>query len=648
MDYQYIGLNLRDPVLGDVRVRRRSPTRSTASAIVEYLRRGLATPADRPAAADRRGRYDPDVTSYHPRSGAGASAARRGRLSAIRTATVPLPRLRLTLKVSNIEFNRLQSAVIQQDLARVGIALDVRTYEFATLYADVLSGNFQLFTLQWAGGALADPDILRRVFHSAGAAGRLQPRPLQQRRGRRAARRGDRVADRARRLAALRRGPADRRARRAVHQPVAQDQLRDRAAIARPAFSLSPTGRLPFPQGCRARSRHCVRLTSACSLACARRRCRQRRARRRVVRSGAALPDACRPSTSSSTSTGRGTPGRSAWRRSPRMSGVRLAPTLGVPRQPRTHVVLADQTELANGWATPLPYNTIVDLPPRRRRAPSSSATPTTGCGSSSPTSSRTSSTSIGPRLGADRPRRVRPDAAGVSQPVPARLADRRPGDLRGERLTRRGRLHAGDFRAIEREAARARALEPLDRVNGGLTDWPGGSRRTRTARLSRVPRQRTAPKRSPSWPTTARRVPFFTARRLREVYGNRSARSGRTTETTLLTSVPESARPAWTPRRGSRITDTTLPGRGFFRSPAHLSAEIVYSVRTPHGFPALNARGARRSRATADHDAVSRLHERRRPRRCRLRSAGAAAERRPVQRPLLRRTFATGGVTRG
>jgi peptide/nickel transport system substrate-binding protein len=39
-------------------------------------------------------------------------------------------------------------------------------YEFATLYADVLKGNFQLYTLQWTGGFAADPDILRRVFHS--------------------------------------------------------------------------------------------------------------------------------------------------------------------------------------------------------------------------------------------------------------------------------------------------------------------------------------------------------------------------------------------------------------------------------------------------------------------------------------------------
>jgi peptide/nickel transport system substrate-binding protein len=78
----------------------------------------------------------------------------------------PLMRFSLSLKVSNIEFNRLQAAVVQQNFRDIGVGLDVRTYEFATLYADVLAGNFQLFFLQWTSGALADPDILRRVFHS--------------------------------------------------------------------------------------------------------------------------------------------------------------------------------------------------------------------------------------------------------------------------------------------------------------------------------------------------------------------------------------------------------------------------------------------------------------------------------------------------
>src|SRR6185436_7192904 len=42
--------------------------------------------------------------------------------------------------------------------------------------------------------------------------------------------------------------------------------------------------------------------------------------------------------------------------------------------------------------------------------------------------------------------------------------------------ITGEGRVHDGNFRAIVDEAARQQILEPLDRVNGGLVDWPGGS----------------------------------------------------------------------------------------------------------------------------------------------------------------------------
>jgi peptide/nickel transport system substrate-binding protein len=55
---------------------------------------------------------------------------------------------------------------VQEDLRRVGIDLDLRSYEFATFFADVLKGNFQMFSLTWTGGSLVNPDILRRVFHS--------------------------------------------------------------------------------------------------------------------------------------------------------------------------------------------------------------------------------------------------------------------------------------------------------------------------------------------------------------------------------------------------------------------------------------------------------------------------------------------------
>jgi peptide/nickel transport system substrate-binding protein len=163
-DYQYIGLNLRDPVLKDRRVRQAIGYAVDRQAIVQHLRRGLATPAIG-ILPPMSWAFEPDVFAFtHDPAKARALLDEAG--YADPDGDGPLPRLHVTLKVSNLEFNRLQSSVIQQNLRDIGIALEVRTFEFATLYADVLKGNFQMFTLQWVGGAVADPDILRRVFHS--------------------------------------------------------------------------------------------------------------------------------------------------------------------------------------------------------------------------------------------------------------------------------------------------------------------------------------------------------------------------------------------------------------------------------------------------------------------------------------------------
>jgi peptide/nickel transport system substrate-binding protein len=164
LDFSYLGFNLRDPLLTDKRIRHAVGFAIDREAIVQHLRRGLATPAFglMPPQAWAfephvfQFTYDPDESrrlldeaGYPDPDGDG-----------------PLPRLRLSLRVSTNEEVRLQAAVVQQDLARVGIALDILSSEFATLQDDVLKGNFQLSSLHWVGGGLVDPDILRRVFHS--------------------------------------------------------------------------------------------------------------------------------------------------------------------------------------------------------------------------------------------------------------------------------------------------------------------------------------------------------------------------------------------------------------------------------------------------------------------------------------------------
>jgi peptide/nickel transport system substrate-binding protein len=162
-DYAYIGLNLRDPLLQRLEVRQAIGYAIDREAIVKYLRRGFAATAvgivpPMSWAFEREVfdfHCDPveakrllDAAGFHDPDGDG-----------------PLPRLRLTLKTSTSEVYRIQAAAIQQDLARVGIALEIRSQEFQTLLSDVVRGNFQLYTAQFVG--VTDPDMLRRVFHSS-------------------------------------------------------------------------------------------------------------------------------------------------------------------------------------------------------------------------------------------------------------------------------------------------------------------------------------------------------------------------------------------------------------------------------------------------------------------------------------------------
>jgi peptide/nickel transport system substrate-binding protein len=165
VDYQYLGVNLVDPVLKDVRVRQALAHAIDTRSIVEYLRRGLARPAVG-LLPPQSWAVAPDIRPYsHDPDQARALLDEAGYRDP--DGDGPVPRLRLNLKISNAqEFNRLQASVIQQNLRAIGVDLDVRTYEFATLFSDVLRGNFQLYTLQWTAGSLADPDMLRRVFHS--------------------------------------------------------------------------------------------------------------------------------------------------------------------------------------------------------------------------------------------------------------------------------------------------------------------------------------------------------------------------------------------------------------------------------------------------------------------------------------------------
>jgi peptide/nickel transport system substrate-binding protein len=76
----------------------------------------------------------------------------------------PSPRFRLSYKTTNLDLRKRIAEALKEQLARVGIDLEVRTYEWGTFYNDIKQGNFHLYSLAWVG--IMDPDIYYQLFHS--------------------------------------------------------------------------------------------------------------------------------------------------------------------------------------------------------------------------------------------------------------------------------------------------------------------------------------------------------------------------------------------------------------------------------------------------------------------------------------------------
>jgi peptide/nickel transport system substrate-binding protein len=155
----YLGFNVRDPILRDVRVRQAVAYAIDRRPMIDYLWRGFAQPAAS-ILPPQSWAYDPNVRTYFH----DPERARQILDAAGHPATNGI-RFHLVMKTSTDETTRLMAAVLQQQLRDVGIALDIRTFEFATFFADVNKGLFQVYSLRWIGGN-EDPDIFEYVFHS--------------------------------------------------------------------------------------------------------------------------------------------------------------------------------------------------------------------------------------------------------------------------------------------------------------------------------------------------------------------------------------------------------------------------------------------------------------------------------------------------
>jgi peptide/nickel transport system substrate-binding protein len=155
----YMGFNLRDPILKDRRVRQALAYAMDRRPLIHNLWRDFARPANSVLppeswAYSNTANYDYDSDHARKLLDEAGYPAHNG------------VRFHLTMKTSTEESSRLMAAVFQQQLRDVGIVLDIRTFEFATFFADVTHGEFQMYSLRWVGGN-EDPDIFDLVFHSS-------------------------------------------------------------------------------------------------------------------------------------------------------------------------------------------------------------------------------------------------------------------------------------------------------------------------------------------------------------------------------------------------------------------------------------------------------------------------------------------------
>jgi peptide/nickel transport system substrate-binding protein len=157
---QYMGFNCRDPILKDVRVRQALAYAIDRRPMLEYLWRGFAQPASSILPVQSWA-YSNDAPSYNY-----DPERARQLLDAAGYRPVNGIRFHLLMKTSTDENTRLMVAVLQQQLRQVQIQLDIRTFEFATFYADISKGAFQFYSLRWIGGN-EDPDIFEYAFHSS-------------------------------------------------------------------------------------------------------------------------------------------------------------------------------------------------------------------------------------------------------------------------------------------------------------------------------------------------------------------------------------------------------------------------------------------------------------------------------------------------
>ena len=152
--YQYIAINLRDPILSKPDVRKAIHYAIDRERIIRDIQRGYAKQTDTMLAESHWARAD-NLPSYpFDPNKAKQLLAKAGYPNGFS----------FTFKTSTDAEANSRAQVIQQMLKQVGINMQIQSNEMSAFFADIGKGNFQMYSLSRNG--IADPDFYYVLFYS--------------------------------------------------------------------------------------------------------------------------------------------------------------------------------------------------------------------------------------------------------------------------------------------------------------------------------------------------------------------------------------------------------------------------------------------------------------------------------------------------
>ncbi len=150
----YLLINLKDPVLQNKKVRLALAEAINTEDIIKYKMENLGTPATSILSPNNIF-FHPDIVPFR------VDIENAKKL----IASLNKEKIELQLKTSNV-LDVIESAkILANQISKIGVHVNLQSYEWGTFYNDIKSGNFQLAMMRWVGAT--DPDIYRVAFHSS-------------------------------------------------------------------------------------------------------------------------------------------------------------------------------------------------------------------------------------------------------------------------------------------------------------------------------------------------------------------------------------------------------------------------------------------------------------------------------------------------